>query len=78
MAYCLEKRAVQGAGKPPQIIWEQYATCGSRALLERVRTGQKHPEHWRVRPERTCGSTPAAHISWLKTTPHKLALANYD
>lgn len=60
MAYCLEKRTVQGTGKPPQIIWEQYATCGSRALLERVRTGQKHPEHWRVTLESAYGSTPAS------------------
>ncbi len=25
-----------------------YGVCGNRRLLERVRAGQEHPEHWRV------------------------------
>ena len=25
-----------------------YGVCGNRCLLERVRAGQEHPEHWRV------------------------------
>lgn len=48
MAYWLEKRIVQRKGKSPQITWRRYAACGSPGLLERVRMGQKYPEHWRV------------------------------
>ncbi len=48
MAYYLEKKTVQQTGKSPQTIWCRYAACGSFKLLERVRLGQEHPEHWRV------------------------------
>jgi len=30
--------------------WTRYGVCGNRTLLERVRMGQKNPEHWRVIP----------------------------
>lgn len=46
--YCLDKRVYQTPGKPLHSIWKRYAICGNRALLERVRMGQLHPEHWRV------------------------------
>lgn len=68
MAYCLEKCTVQGTGKPPHIIWERYATCGNRNLLERVRTGQNQPEQWRVTLESVCDSTPAAPIQKEENT----------
>lgn len=48
--YWLEKRTVQEQGQSPRIIWRQYAVCGSRELLERVRAGQKQPESWRIIP----------------------------
>lgn len=48
MAYCLEKHVVQKDGKTSRGIWRRYAVCGSPKLLERVRMGQKNPEHWRV------------------------------
>lgn len=51
MAYWLEKRIVQRKGKSSQITWRRYAACGSPGLLERVRMGQKYPEHWRVTSE---------------------------
>lgn len=44
MAYCLEKKAVQ----EKESTWRRYAVCGNPKLLERVRLGQKCPEHWRV------------------------------
>ena len=58
MAYWLEKRIVQREGKSPRILWKRYAACGSPELLERVRMGQKHPEHWRVTSERACAPLP--------------------
>lgn len=48
MTYWLEKRIIQRKGPSPQIIWKRYAVCGHPELLERVRMGQKRPEHWRV------------------------------
>lgn len=48
MIYHLEKKTVQQIGGSSKTIWKQYATCGSSVLLERVRLGQEHPEHWRV------------------------------
>ena len=48
MAYWLERRAIQKRGKTSRIIWKRYVACGSPELLERVRMGQEHPEHWRV------------------------------
>ena len=48
MTYWLEKRTVQRRGNPHKIIWKRYAACGRCELLERVRIGQRHPEHWRV------------------------------
>lgn len=48
MAYCLEKKIVRQTGPSSKSIWKRYATCGSFRLLERVRLGQEHPEHWRV------------------------------
>lgn len=48
MVYCLEKKTVRQTGKSSKTIWKEYATCGSPVLLERVRQGQEHPEHWRV------------------------------
>lgn len=58
MVYWLEKRVFQNRGTSPQITWKRYAACGSPGLLERVRTGQKHPEHWRVTSENACAAWP--------------------
>ena len=55
MAYCLEKQTIRKKAGSFQILWTRYATCGSFELLEQVRMGQKHPEHWRVVPENTPG-----------------------
>ena len=53
--YCLEKQICRDAEDSPQTTWKRYATCGRRALLERVRMGQTHPEHWRVTRSNTDG-----------------------
>ncbi len=58
MAYWLEKRIVQRRGVSLQISWRRYAVCGSFGLLERVRMGQKDPEHWRVTPGSAAMSAP--------------------
>lgn len=50
MSYWLEKRIVHRRGESSQITWRRYAVCGRRPLLERVRTGQKQPESWRIVP----------------------------
>lgn len=47
--YVLERRAVQEAGKRPRYLWEQYAVCGRRDPLERVRMGLGGKSEWRVR-----------------------------
>lgn len=51
MAYCLEKQTIRKKAGPFQKSWMRYAICGSFELLEQVRMGQKHPEHWRIVPE---------------------------
>lgn len=48
--YVLERFALKNGHRRR---WVRYAVCGSRPLLERVRMGQKHPEHWRVVREST-------------------------
>ena len=60
MAYLLEKRTVQKKEKRSRIIWKRYAICGSSELLERVRMGQEHPEHWRVVLERARTALPSS------------------
>ena len=46
--YVLERLTYQGENQCPKYRWRQYAVCGSRGLLDRVRTSQRHPENWRV------------------------------
>ena len=46
--YVLEHLQFHGSGHCPQYRWEQFAVCGKRELLERVRLRQAHPENWRV------------------------------
>lgn len=51
MVCWLEKQRIAHKwGKASRIIWERYATCGNRELLERVRAGQEQPKSWRIRP----------------------------
>lgn len=51
MVYWLEKQHIAHKGeKDSQIIWERYAVCGRRELLERVRAGQEQPKSWRILP----------------------------
>ncbi len=47
--YVLERRVPNGTGKCSQCHWEQYAECGRRAPLERVRLGLGGTKEWRVR-----------------------------
>lgn len=42
--YVLERLIFQGT----VCCWKPYASCGNRALLERVQAGQRWPEHWRI------------------------------
>ena len=46
--FVLERLVFQGLQTCPQYRWVQYALCGNRSLLERVRSAQRQPEDWRV------------------------------
>lgn len=46
--FVLERRVFQGTEVCPQYRWVQYALCGNRSLLERVRSAQRRSENWRV------------------------------
>ena len=50
MMYALERLVFQGTETCPMYRWKQYALCGNPGLLERVRSGQRRPEDWRVIP----------------------------
>lgn len=53
MTYWLERRTIHRRATGSQAVWKRYAACGNPELLERVRIGQRHPEHWRVVPVST-------------------------
>lgn len=55
--YVLERRVPQGTGKGRRQYWEQYAVCGRRAPLERVRLGLGGTKEWRVRQITVVGRT---------------------
>ena len=55
--YVLERRVPKEAGKCSRRHWEQYADCGRRAPLERVRLGLGGMKEWRVRQVAASGST---------------------
>lgn len=42
--YALEHLKIQGV----EYCWKQFAICGSRVPLDKVRAGQQHPNDWRV------------------------------
>ncbi len=46
--YALERLVFQGTEHCPQYRWKQFALCGSRALLEKVRAGQQSPGYWGI------------------------------
>lgn len=48
MVYALEYLKFQGTECCPQYRWKQFAICGSRAPLDKVRVGQPRPADWRV------------------------------
>ena len=54
--YTLERRVPRGTGKGHRQCWEQYAVCGRRAPLERVRLGLGGTRDWRVRQITVSGS----------------------
>ena len=54
--YTLERRVPRGTGKGRRQNWEQYAVCGRRAPLERVRLGLGGTREWRVRQITVSGS----------------------
>ena len=58
MVYWLETCVSQNRGVSSRIIWKRCAACGSPKLLERVRAGQQHPEHWRVSSKSACAAWP--------------------
>ena len=55
--YVLERRVPRGAGKGRRYHWRQYAVCGRRAPLERVRLGLGGTNEWRVRQITAAGRT---------------------
>ena len=54
--YVLERRVPKEAGKCSRRHWEQYAECGRRAPLERVRLGLGAMKEWRIRKISVAGS----------------------
>ena len=48
MMYALEHFSVRGTDCHPYRYWVQYAICGKREILEKVRQNQRQPEEWRV------------------------------
>ena len=54
--YVLEHRVPRGASKGRRQHWEQYAVCGRRAPLERVRLGLGATNEWRIRKIPVAGS----------------------
>ena len=54
--YVLERRVPKEAGKCSRRHWEQYAECGRRAPLERVRLGLGATNEWRIRKILVAGS----------------------
>ncbi len=46
--YALERIVFQGTEHCPQYRWKQFALCGSRAPLEKVKAGQQSPGDWRI------------------------------
>lgn len=54
--YVLEHRVPRGTGKGRRQRWEQYAVCGQRAPLDRVRLGLGDTKEWRVRQITVSGS----------------------
>lgn len=46
--YALEQLVFQGTECCPQYRWKQFAVCGSRIPLDKVRSGQRRPDDWRV------------------------------
>lgn len=55
--YVLERRILQGRNTPSQYLWQQYAICGTRRPLERVRLGLSGTKEWRIRKIATAGRT---------------------
>lgn len=55
--YVLERRAPRETVKGCRQRWEQYAVCGQRAPLERVRMGLGGTKEWRVRQITAAGHT---------------------
>ena len=54
--YVLERRVPRGAGKGRRYHWRQYAVCGRRTPLERVRLGLGAMKEWRIRKISVAGS----------------------
>ena len=46
--FVLEYLQFQGTEHCPQYHWKQFAVCGKKELLERIKIRQAHPENWRV------------------------------
>ena len=55
--YVLERRMPQGEKTTPRHLWQQYAVCGKRRPLERVRLGLGSRSEWRIRKIAAAGRT---------------------
>lgn len=50
MGYSLEYLHYHGTDHFPHYSWKQFAMCGNKALLDKIRRWQRHPENWRIVP----------------------------
>ena len=54
--YVLERKVLRVTGKFPRRLWQQYAMCGRRDPLERVRLGLGDTNEWRIRKTVAAGN----------------------
>jgi len=53
--YVLERRVPRSGETHTRHFWQQYAVCGRRSPLERVRLGLGGTKEWRIRKTAAAG-----------------------